>query len=290
MYDIMRVAALVILLESGFETVLCHEQLECTTAEMMDIEDIVKTCCESVEGNCQESFPATCAHTCASLAVPYADSCGSLLTLMGDDMFSAFKVTAFTTFSEACRQTLVLYEHADAGSCTDSGSAISGGLQTRVDAVTAACCEQDGINTCTSGAPATCDAECAAEFLPYFEECLGEQSVIGGDMHQFTLLYTACTDGLPDAESLALYRDVTSLDDSPECTVDTTLIVSRAAAKASKIKPICDHDAFPVCNRMITTGAKSCKVNYCETCPEVPSPPNQYIVIRHLSHLVLLMA
>ena len=78
--------------------------------------------------------------------------------------------------------------------------------QGRVDTVQAACCEQDGVNTCASGAPQRCDAECAAEFLPYWHQCLSERSVVGGEMHQFTVLYTACTDELPEEESLVLYQ------------------------------------------------------------------------------------
>ena len=58
------------------------------------------------------------------------------------------------TFSEACRQTLVLYESADSDSCS-SGSDESV-LQSRVDVVNAACCEQGGVNTCVGGAPQTC--------------------------------------------------------------------------------------------------------------------------------------
>ena len=106
----------------------------------------------------------------------------------------------------------------------------------------------------------------SAEFLPYWEECLDDRSKIGGEMHQFTVLFTACTDDLPEAESLALYRDVTAQDDSDECAVDTSLVISRSKAKQLKIKPACDHDAFGICEQMISSGLKICKVDYCETC------------------------
>jgi hypothetical protein len=121
--------------------------------------------------------------------------------------------------------------------------------------------------------PQSCDAECAAEFLPYWHQCLDERNgAIGGDMHVFTLLYTACTDELPEAESLLLYRDVTEMDDSPECRLDTSLIVSRAEAKQRKIKPVCEVDSFPqACDTFISAGLKSCKVDYCEACPEAHS-------------------
>jgi hypothetical protein len=84
-----------------------------------------------------------------------------------------------------------------------------------------------------------------AEFLPYWHQCLDARAAIGGEMHQFTVLYTACTDDLPEEESLALYRDVTTMDDSRDCRIDTSLVVSRALAKQMKIKPICETDAIP---------------------------------------------
>ena len=86
-------------------------------------------------------------------------------------------------------------------------------------------------------------------------------------MNQFTKLFTACTDDLPESEKLDLYEDVTSLDDSPECNIDISLVISRGEAKKRDIKPTCETDAFPICNQMITASMKSCKVDYCEICP-----------------------
>jgi hypothetical protein len=192
-----------------------------------------------------------------------------MLKDLGVGVFS-FETEKLEAFSGSCRQTLVLYERASStGSC--GSDADPEALKRRVDAVNTACCEQEGVNTCTNGAPQSCDAECAVEFLPYWETCLDQRSVIGGEMHQFTLLFTACTDDLPEAESLVLYMDVISQDDSPECRVDTSLLISRAKAKQLQIEPVCDHDAFPICNRMITNGIKTCKTDYCEICPEAHS-------------------
>jgi hypothetical protein len=109
-------------------------------------------------------------------------------------------------------------------------------------------------------------------------------------MHQFTLLYTACTDRLPAEESLKLYHDVISQDDSPECDIDVSMIVSRAEAKKRQIKPVCDHDMFPICQQMLSTGAHTCKVDYCEICAEVGllrfKPPRRCIpqLSDHVSH------
>ena len=62
----------------------------------------------------------------------------------------------FVTFSDACRQTLALYESADSESCSSSSG--DSALQSRVDTVNAACCEQEGVNTCVGGAPQICES------------------------------------------------------------------------------------------------------------------------------------
>ena len=56
-----------------------------------------------------------------------------------------------------------------------------------------------------------------------------------------------------------LYSEVTTMDDSPECRIDVSMIISRAQAKKNAIKPECDHDAFPVCEAMVDGGIKTCK-------------------------------
>ena len=90
-------------------------------------------------------------------------------------------------------------------------------------------------------------------------------------MRQFTVLYTACTDHLPDAELQDLYRDVTAQDDSPECFINTSMIISRTEAKQQSIRPPCDHDTFLICGPMLGAGAKTCEADYCELCPEAHS-------------------
>ena len=80
------------------------------------------------------------------------------------------------------------------------------------------------------------------------------------------------------------------LDDSPECDVDISLVVSRAVAKKTRDQAgccneplpvvllacmlaivltepsgatqVCAHDAFPVCDSMITANLKVCKIDY----------------------------
>jgi hypothetical protein len=140
------------------------QSTDCTIADFMEAENVVATCCESFPGNCAESFPATCAHTCARLVVPYFDQCDSMIkTMAPTSPFTTFPLDGLVSFADSCRQTLILYEHAsNAGSCTEDGVEISLGLVSRVDAVTSACCEQNGRYVCTAGEPSSCDAECAA--------------------------------------------------------------------------------------------------------------------------------
>jgi hypothetical protein len=87
--------------------------------------------------------------------VPFIDSCGSMLSVLGDSLFTSFSVEKFISFSDSCRQTLVLYERAEtAGSCgqADANGAPSPAIKARVDRINQACCEQEGTNACTSGA------------------------------------------------------------------------------------------------------------------------------------------
>ena len=183
------------------EGAVAQAAAECPASEMSNVVDIISTCCESRLGGCSASFPATCVHTCASLVVPYVDSCGTILNMMPDGMFTTFQISGcvalkpgcspdsslhggrvfwslrfqrkgltrgsclsfggrLMAFADACRQTLVLYEGANsAASCTASHDTAA--LQSRVDLVNAACCEQAGTNTCVGGAPQTC-ASCYA--------------------------------------------------------------------------------------------------------------------------------
>jgi hypothetical protein len=77
-----------------------------------------------------------------------------------------------TTYADACQQTLILYDRAaDEGSCTSTDETH---LQSRVNRVNEACCEANGVNICTGGAPTTCDAVCANEFVTRAETWRGQ--------------------------------------------------------------------------------------------------------------------
>ena len=242
----------------------CAELDSCSVEQFMDAADIVSLCCESAPGLCRETFPTTCSHTCARTIVPYMDRCGSMVESMSDAVFTHFHLSQLPAFASACRQTLVLFQNAASTGLCDSGS----GLISRVDAVNGACCEQNGHNVCTGGEPAVCDAECAAEFLPYWHQCLDRASTLGGEMHPFNTLHSACTDGLPQAEVMALYRDVTEMEDSPECTIDTSNVVPMTEAKQNAILPTCETDTFSACAEFIANGLKTCEGDFCELCSE----------------------
>ena len=97
--------------------------------------------------------------------MPYVDQCGAMIGAMPDATFPEFAISKMVAFSDACRQALVLYERAEnTGACSSETDVTV--LQTRVDQVNRACCEQNGQNVCTNGAPGTCDSECAGVFLP----------------------------------------------------------------------------------------------------------------------------
>ena len=126
----------------------------------MEMETVVATCCESVPNGCTENFPAVCTHMCAELAVPIFDECLLMIGQMPDSVFTSFKLSKFSIFTDACRQTQVLFERGAAtGSCGGADDAASAALKARVNTLNSVCCEQDGQNSCADqGSPQTCDA------------------------------------------------------------------------------------------------------------------------------------
>ena len=67
---------------------------------------------------------------------------------------------------------------SDSGSSGGRGHRLQAGracksaqhLQQRNDEVTAVCCDEPGED-CSSGMPASCNADCSAVLLPYFDDC-----------------------------------------------------------------------------------------------------------------------
>ena len=126
----------------------------CKLSDVMRINDIVASCCESQPGGtCADGFPATCSQACAEVLVPYWVECSELVNSLGDDTFPSFRIADLDSFVTPCQQTSALYQHA-----LDSGC---GGAEI-VESLNAACCEQEGENVCAAGQGISkCDAECA---------------------------------------------------------------------------------------------------------------------------------
>eukprot|EP01046_Picozoa_sp_COSAG06_P057297 COSAG06_NODE_11126_length_1563_cov_1.550546_2_plen_105_part_00 len=86
-------------------------------------------------------------------------------------------------------------------------------LSARTDNVNAACCEQGGTFECAAGAPWTCDAACALEFGPFWEQCMAGMSGVA-EMASFAQLYATCG-ALPLGEDQLLIRTVNGVLNDP---------------------------------------------------------------------------
>ena len=101
-------------------------------------------------------------------------------------------------------------------------------LTARAAEVTTECCDEPDED-CTGGTPHTCNAGCAAAFLPFWGEC---RSALGKDSGRFEAAVALCEAAAPDppasATSLSLAEqlnvqctDGTATDDCvPTCTAD----------------------------------------------------------------------
>lgn len=83
----------------------------CPISHLDGFNDIAQICCESSTGaaDCSAGVPAVCTHECAMLLVPFWNSCGSLVLMLGD-LYTAdeTQIAAFATGS--CHHTMVLFE------------------------------------------------------------------------------------------------------------------------------------------------------------------------------------
>ena len=100
-------------------------------------------------------------------------------------------------------------------------------LAARTAEITAECCDAPGED-CTGGTPHTCNAGCAAAFLPFWAEC---RSALGEGRGRFEVAVARCeaaTPTTPSATSLSLAEqlnvqctDGTATEDCvPTCTAD----------------------------------------------------------------------
>eukprot|EP01052_Picozoa_sp_SAG31_P025026 SAG31_NODE_2168_length_6266_cov_11.946976_3_plen_123_part_00 len=105
-----RALAILLMHAMLFEFEVASAQDRCSTADLMNAQDIVATCCESGNDDCGTIFPATCAHSCARLVVPYIDSCGTLLEVMPDETFPGIHITGCAAKIDIELRLLMLFE------------------------------------------------------------------------------------------------------------------------------------------------------------------------------------
>eukprot|EP01046_Picozoa_sp_COSAG06_P001318 COSAG06_NODE_42_length_29897_cov_42.547721_23_plen_197_part_00 len=176
-----------------------------------------------------------------------------------------------------CHHTNVLFAHAAAGGCDAEL------LPIWTDDVNAACCQQNGVFECDAGVPWTCDAECAIEFVPFWETCMLSSGMgNSADLASFASLYDTCQT-LPLAEGMLLMREVNNLINDPWCDINTTSIISvrspsmRAAVgrvhrptdpayrttQIDQANAPCSTDESGFCARTIESGLYTCDEDYC---------------------------
>eukprot|EP01050_Picozoa_sp_SAG11_P027456 SAG11_NODE_6963_length_1218_cov_1.490617_1_plen_276_part_00 len=235
----------------------------CNGIQLYELDNIVQSCCEAASDPfCAQGFPVTCTHSCAELIVPFYDECGEMVQMVGQAGFDHVDIARLADFVEPCRQTLVLANRAGG----DAAVCIGELLQQRVANINSACCELNGANICTGGAPDRCDAECAMVFVPYFDQCIDGRSAADPAMLPFVQLHDSCT-LMPPEEVQLLYNDIILKIMEPACTIDTATIRSLHDSKAGP--PPCDTDtiASSLCRQMLASSVSTCKDGALTTIP-----------------------
>jgi hypothetical protein len=185
------------------------------------------------------------------LMEPWWGSCGPLIGALGD-MWAADEDAMGDFATGACHHTNVLFANAAAGGCDAEL------LGAWTNDVNAACCQQNGVFECDAGTPWSCDAECAIEFVPFWETCMLSSGMSNSaDLSSFASLYDTCQ-ALPPAEGRLLMREVNNLINDPWCEINTTGIISIDQANAP-----CSTDESGFCERTIESGLYTCDEDYC---------------------------
>jgi hypothetical protein len=132
--------------------------------------------------------------------------------------------------------------------------------------------------------PWSCDAECAIEFVPFWETCMLSSGMgNSADLASFASLYDTCQT-LPPAEGMLLMREVNNLINDPWCDINTTSIISVShqsmpaalqIVRAGPNNPVCrttqidqanapcSTDESGFCARTIESGLYTCDEDYC---------------------------
>jgi hypothetical protein len=127
-----------------------------------------------------------------------------------------------TCHAEACDGHGGGHRRAQAGAgYGGAGSTCSAAdLPSRTDAITAECCDEPSED-CTGGYPRTCNAGCAALFLPFWDDC---HSALGKDSRNFEPVVALCEASALVAPTLAEQLNVECSDGTaaaacvPECS------------------------------------------------------------------------
>ena len=94
-------------------------------------------------------------------------------------------------------------------------------LSWRTSNINAACCEEEEDEDCSGGYPHTCNADCAALFLSFWDECRSE---LGKDSKHYEPVVELCEAAANSVPSLAEQLDVQCSDGTaaeecvPACT------------------------------------------------------------------------
>ena len=130
--------------------------------------------------------------------------------------FSQCAYRAFATcHAEACDGHGGGHRRAQSGDSCDANE-----LSWRTDSINSACCDEPGED-CSDGYPHTCNPDCAALFLPFWDEC---HSVLGKDSHNYEPVVELCEAATGTALTLAEQLNVECSDGTPaaECVPECT--------------------------------------------------------------------
>ena len=148
------------------------------------------------------------------------------------------------------------HRRAQAGDGHGAGSGICEDLESMSAEVTRECCDEPGED-CTGGYPRTCNAGCAAVFLPFWSEC---ESALGKDSRRFEPVVALCQATVDSVlPSLAEQLNVQCTDGTPaaECVPDCSesfhgyLLLLNLNGEDSKLSCELHHGQYSWCGAAV---------------------------------------
>ena len=202
----------------------CYAQTHCGFDRLVNTESILATCCESTKArDCGKGFPPKCTLQCAKLLVPFYNSCAATLKTMPKGHFK-FPIRALKSMVQNCEHTQELFTHSIvAGQCATNAKE----KEKRILDVTEACCTQGGKFVCKNGMPWKCNAQCATAYVPFFDQCIKQDTAISvKGLQKYNQLYENCAN-MGSKEVVFLLSEINVLIKNPKCVVNTTGIKTR---------------------------------------------------------------